>query len=380
MSLSAKLIIVFGFIVSLTAVFYRDAFFAPFYREDVFFLATALPRDLFRAVPEIHYHPISVPLYYSLTRTFFGSNYFYYHLVEFVFYFVGLFFSWLLARKLTGSWKKATIALFLFALNISFFANFYWIAVSHFSIGAAFFFGSLYFFLLKGKLNGLIFLLLLLGSLGSNEAAIVLFPIFWLLAWYFKYFDRARLVTTSIFGCFYFVLRFFYFQLPTVTDYSVKVDFQALKTFEWYFLRGLNLPEGIRFSGDNVLLGFFAVLIFILTVAGVRYFRRPGCKIRLIIFGLLWIILGGLPFYLLPNHLSSYYFTFAFLGLGIVFAEILGRQKALAIAFCTAYFFLSIRGLDFLENTHWIILKNVGETQKFYSIPYIPSAGENIIK
>lgn len=87
-------------------------------------------------------------------------------------------------------------------------------------------------------------------------------------------------------------------------------------------------------------------------------------NIKLILFGGAFFVLSAMPFFFLPNHMSSYYLSMALFGPALIAGEILKGRK-LIILFCLLYLLLTLLGLNFLSQTHWIILKNTGPIGKF---------------
>lgn len=87
-------------------------------------------------------------------------------------------------------------------------------------------------------------------------------------------------------------------------------------------------------------------------------------NVKLILFGAAFFVLSALPFFFLPNHMSSYYLTMALFGPALIFGKFI-QGKKLTILVCLGYLLLTILGLKFLSHTHWIILKNTGPIGKF---------------
>ncbi len=358
-------LIILGICASV-GLFYLSSFSAPFYREDYEFLLIQLPRDLFSAIPPVHYHPISIHLFYYFSKLAFGSSYGLYHLVLYLFYMGSFFFIYAIAREFLKSKTKAFLILILYGFNISFFPHFYWIAVSYFTIGSFFFFGAVYFFLKQKPWAAWATGGFILASLGSNDGSVVIFPLLYLLSWYQRFFPR-RLIPATVLAGVFVVFRFFILKLPAEQSYSMHVDFRIVKTIQWYILRALNLPEGIRFSGDLSLVILFGLLLLVLGLGFIREVGRGTLSKRLTIFGVLWFLIAGGPFFLLPDHMSAYYLTFAFLGFALIVVQLL-NTKALMVVFLIIYFLMAVKGLTFLERTHWIILKTIGTPAKFYQL------------
>lgn len=87
-------------------------------------------------------------------------------------------------------------------------------------------------------------------------------------------------------------------------------------------------------------------------------------SIKIILFGSAFFIFSALPFFFLPKHMSSYYLTIALFGPALIFGKSVKGRK-LTILICLCYLLITILGLKFLSQTHWIILKNTGPIGKF---------------
>jgi len=109
---------------------------------------------------------------------------------------------------------------------------------------------------------------------------------------------------------------------------------------------------------------FLAIFVVVLVFSLAGYIRKQQVNVKLWILAVFWFIAGALPFYFLPNHMSSYYLTMALFGPALLFAEVFSGKK-LVYAAVIVYFFMTVRGLDFLSKTHWIILKNTGPIGSF---------------
>lgn len=333
----------------LVALVYKDSFTSPFFQDDKILLGLPLT-----PISNFPYRPVSQAIFYSLSQSLFGLNVFYYHLALFLAFVATIFVIFRLAKLLLKDRSKALVATFFYALNISLFANFYWVATSYFTIGALFFFLTILFYLEKKTLLTIVTYLL---ALGSNELAFVLPLIFAAFGWYLNSWPKRLfgfLVSLPI-----LLWPRLLIGLPQAVDYSLSVG-QSLATFRWYAIRVLNFPEGIQRSSDYLLIaaGIVAVSVFIVS------FWRHRPNFRLLTLGGIFFVLAACPFFFLPQHMSSYYLTMALFGPALVVGETVTNRKLL-IVFLATYLLLTIRGLDFLRQTHWIILKNTGPIGQF---------------
>lgn len=347
-----KAFVKFLFLIFLVIFIYRDSFTARFFQDDQILLNLPLA-----IIPNFPFRPVSQQIFYQTCQKIFGLNPWGFHLVLFGFFLGTLGFIFKLAKKILGEENKALAVTFFYALNISLFANFYWIATSYFTIGAFFFFLCLWFYL-NGKFLATVITYLL--ALGSNEIALVLPGVFLgikLLGGLGVLGDLGKrklgfflgslpviLVTRAMIG------------LPKAADYALNLNF--FPTFRWYVFRAFNLPEGVD-RGGTIFYCLFIAFLAVLIVSLVKNFNG-----RIVLFGIIFFVLGAFPFYFLPNHMSSYYLTIALFGPALIYGQLLTDKKALFLA-GVVYLALTIYGLDFLSQTHWIILKNTGPIGKF---------------
>ncbi|MCL4397618.1 hypothetical protein M1403_01175 [Patescibacteria group bacterium] len=351
-------------IILLSAFVYRDSFNARFFQDDRIAMDMAGSGNWLATVPDVyHYRPVSIQLFYGLSRNLFGLNPIGYHLAEFAAYSLTVVVVYLLLKKILKSREKAMTGTFVYALNVSLFGNFFWIATSYFSLGALFYFLAAYLYLKPGIAATVATFLVTILAIFSNELALTLPFIFLVLSWHFGSWSK-RLVGSFVLAGFYFVAKLKIIGLPRVSDYSYSLSGRVLVTARWYLFRGLNLPEGVRFEAGNVILWLFLVLIFLMTIGLMRYFSLRQPHARILLLSGVWFIVAAAPFYFLPNHMSSYYLTMALFGPALFVGEIVS-ESWLRATVLPVYLWLTIVGLEFLSRTHWIILKNTGPIGKF---------------
>jgi hypothetical protein len=309
-----------------------------------------------------HYRPVALQLFYGVGLTLFGFNPLGYHLLEFAAFSLTVILVFHLASRFLQDEFKAWAAAFFYALNISLFGNFYWIATSYFSLGGLFYFLSVYFYLRPGKIAALATLLAVTAALLTNELALTLPLLFCLISGYRRFWP-GRLLAGAGVALSYLIVKLVLIGTPAAPDYAFAFSGRVLAAARWYFWRVLNLPEGVNRTTDWVILVLFGLLVAALA-AGAVVFRRKISG-RRIFFGISWFVIGALPFFFLPGHLSAYYLTMALFGTALIFAEILGHDRKLAAGAMLIYLLLTIRGLDFLRGTHWMILKNTGPIGQF---------------
>ncbi len=344
----------------ICAIVYRDSFFSPFFQDDKYHLSLVNQGNPLQVIKNFPYRPISLQLFYTLGWFLFGNNVFGFHLLLFLVFVTSLVFVYKLALHFLTNPEKSLVCTFIYALNISIFANFYWVAVSYFVFAALFLFSSFYFYVQLKKFS-LVSIVLFALALLSNEIAVV-FPLI-LLGHKIIFNDQKfrKTLPYLIMAGLFLVFRYFVVGLPKSPDYELTVSLQSLATLRWYILRASNLPEGVNRSQ-----GLFIWLAWALQM-GILIFSVARSKIqrlKIVSFAVVWFLAGALPFFFLPNHMSSYYLTISLFGTSLLTANYLENRR-LIFVFCLVYLALTVFGLDYLSHTHWIILKNTGPIGKF---------------
>lgn len=348
----------FLLLLGLVAFIYRDSFTSRFFQDDKLNIDLAASRDFFAVIPGAnHFRPVSVQGFYFLGALVSGNNPLGYHLLAFVIFAGTLVLVYKTALLLTKNPQQSGIITFLYATNISLFANFFWIANSQFVIGGFFFFLSTLAFYHK-KFSWLALPVFLLGLAGNEQIlslVLVLPLISVLLKKPFPKYIYAALMALAVF---WVGLKIFVFGMPTTADYAVNLNpITAIQTFRWYVLRALNLPEGVRFTTDWIFTG--AWILFLLSLV------RKKVNRKMITVGAFWFVATLGIFIFLPNHMSAHYLTVALFGSSLIISELLPKKNIFLAVVLALYLFLTVRGLDFLAKTHWIILKNTGPVGQF---------------
>lgn len=340
-------------IIILLVIIYQPSFVSPFFQDDKLLLEISRSGNILQPAKYFPYRPVSLQTFYFISLKLFGFSVFFYHMMLFIFFSGSLFLIRSIAKDLLKNSRKANLTVFFYALNVSIFPLFYWIATSYYSIGAFFFFLTIYLYLKKS--HWVIASLIL--ALGSNEIAFILPFILILTSWYKKYWPKILVLLSVITGVL-LVLRIFSVGFPKNSVYTLQMNFQFFSTLRWYVLRAFNLPEGIRGDQSVILFSLFAIFLLLLIIS---LKKRPS--IRLLIYGASFFILGAFPFFFLPNHMSSYYLTISLFGSSLIISELL--SKKLMLPAILVYILMAVFGLSFLASTHWIILKDTGPIGKF---------------
>ncbi|OGG19157.1 hypothetical protein A2721_01935 [Candidatus Gottesmanbacteria bacterium RIFCSPHIGHO2_01_FULL_47_48] len=349
-----KIVAFFTSLTLLLIVQYRNALVSPFFQDDFELLSSASPEYFLKTVPDFHYHPISNQIFYFASYSLFAHNPFGYHLIHFVITILSPFLLYQISKILLRSQRKALLATFFYGLNISLFALYYWIAVSYFVFGSLFFFLTIFLYL-KSK-NSFWPTLSFVLALLSNELALVVPGVLFLISFYLRKWSKTLLAIIFTDLIFIF-LKFFWIGFPVENAYKIELSTQVFATLRWYLLRAFNLPEGVlNFTNTHIFL-VFIVFVAIILLSLHLYVRSTKQNWRLFILGPTWFLIGALPFFFLPGHMSAYYIAFSLPGMVIIFAEILSPRKLILLLAMLLYLAASTTGLDFLSQTHWTILK-----------------------
>lgn len=349
------------FVLILVALVYRNSFTARFFQDDKLNLELAASKNFLAVIPGAnHYRPVSVQGFYLLGETVSGYNPMGYHLLEFGLFAATLFLVYKSGLIVTGNARSAFLISFLYALNISLFANFYWIANSQFVIGSFLFFLSFVLFYSKGWKQWLAVPVFLIGLLSNEQiiSLVVLLPIVSrLLKKPYKFPVLASLAALAL-G--WVGLRLFVLRLPTTSDYALNFrPLTLLATLRWYILRALDLPEGIKLRQNLQITVLFIIFLGSL-LPGLRKLNW-----KLITLGGLWYLVALGVFAFMPGHISAHYLTVSLFGSSLILAQFLPKNKLMLAGILTVYLGLTVYGLEFLSRTHWIILKNTGPIGQF---------------
>lgn len=346
----------FLLIVFLLGLVYWDSFTSPFFQDDFLLLNLSKGNNFFAVLPNFPYRPISIHFFYALGRLLFGQDVFGFHLLQFVFIILSLVFLYQIAKKITLNSRVAILAVFIYSFNVSLFPLFYWVATSYFVLGTFFLCGAIYFYLQKNKYTLFLSALFLVLGLLSNEIVLVFPGLLLSVGLLTKTVNWKNFKILTLVDLVYLVFRIVFFTNPASGDYKLDFSLRFFATARWYVLRIFNLAEGVDRQG---LLPLFlgAILISVISLALIRQLRNHIFPLSYLFFAAVWFFLGALPFFFLPNHMSAYYLTISLFGHSVLLSKILSTGKLSLIIFLVIYLLMTLTGLSFLKETHWIIQK-----------------------
>lgn len=352
----------------LTALLYYDSFSSPFFQDDKLHFSLMHQGSLWDPVKDFpYYRPIPIKIFYSVGFFLGGYNPLPYHMVLFAAFLICLKTIFSLVKKLTNETLTGLKTTFFYATNISLFGVFYLLPASYVVLGAMFIFLAIRTYLVPGIKGFLLTLLFNFLAFGSSELSFVIPGLMFSVDFYQKKFQKARLVFFMLLSVIAFFVRKIIVGLPSNPDYQMKFGLTTISSIKWYLFRAINLPEGVKRDIGSTFWIVSVIFLLVLALATIGCLKSKRLNPRLIVFSGMWFIAGGLPYYLLPNHLSCIYIMVALFGpmllLGKIFSE-----KYLFVAAALLYFSMSVLGLNFLRSTHWMILKNTGPIGQFKSL------------
>ncbi len=291
----------------------------------------------------IYYRPLSVQLVTFITRSIFDLRPFWFHAVALVMHLgVWLAVYRLLTRLIER--EKAKIGSLVYAIHPVHFMSLFWWAEMSMVLAPLWSFLALTAWLDKKNWQFLGWLIL---ALLSNELAVAVIPIAWLLERNWKKLIPAGLITVMIIGGRWLV------QSPAFgTEYGMKLNFAvAAANLRWQLIRAVGFPEG--FTGQwqlwqTKLAVIFMALSSLLLLAGMI-----KSKFKLRWLGLGWWLAALLPVVFLEHHQSPIYQIIGLPGLILAISPWLkaGQWKYVGVAIFMAGAFWGIRAM---EQYHWV--------------------------
>lgn len=348
-------------------IIFNKSFFN-FFAQDDFVLITQFSRhglfiDLWRVFgpPEVtHWRPLH-NLYFLIAGNIFSKNYFFYHLLTFLFHIISAFIIYKIVLIFIKNKISAVSAGVIYAVHPAFFISYFWISGGATVIGFFLFILSFYLYLNgKQKFSIIIYLLSLLAS----EAMVA--GVFVFIFYHFLYKFKNRndnvwlkyIVATGIF----IILRFL-FLTPKTTDatYSIEFNSKILVSIKYYLLQIIgytNISHGLLLS----IAIFVWITLLIIFLLKNKYYSN-------FLFFILILISGLLPFIFLPNHLSGHYMNISIFGLSMLVAlAVQSLKPKTVIYFMTIYFFLSFVSVDKTFQNNWVINRSNISRQYIESI------------
>lgn len=312
----------------------------------------------------IYWRPLSMPIFFALSKSLFGLNPLGYHLIAFIFHLVNIILVYFLMRQLKLKKTLAYFAAFIWGTAAFHFVPLSWLSTTSYILGPTFILSSIIFFL-KSRFK-FSFLFFILGLL-SSELSLTTIPLIIILD------DKIKgkiknLIPFLIAVAPYLIARFIIFPLPANNDYAPIINSKILVSLFWYFAWTFNVAE--RFSTIFYLstiktavgpfVDFFKLLIgpIFLMITFVVLITISKIKMKIIVRSAIWFLVGLLPVILLPKHTYAMYLTIASIGIIYGLSEALEKIKRFQLEIIAiivvVWFTSSLSTVNFLRTNHWV--------------------------
>lgn len=299
-----------------------------------------------------HWRPIH-NLYFFVSGSIFGKNYFFYHLLTFVIQALIGLLIFKIVKKIALNEKVALLSSFLYLVNSSHFISLTWISGGAVLIGTLIFLISFWFFLINKKIYSLIFLLL---SFLASEAMV--FAIFIFFFWSFL--NKGVLknlkfisINFALAVCF-LIIRFLYLTPESIFDtYKISISPAIINSLRYYVLRIIGLGEGpeVKFWRLLILAIFLVVGLFI-KKKNLHKWRKN------LLLAAFIILIGLFPFVLISNHLSPHYMNISIFGFGFLIAMVVSEiPKIILFLFLALYSLSSFFIVSSGYQKSWVVVR-----------------------
>ena len=387
---------ILAFIILALGIFLYQRFLNFYFFQDDFFLLrisnihnTSSLVDAFKFRPDIvGYRPITINIYFSLSKLIFGLNPVAFRLITFTFFLLTFLLITKLFSKISKNIGIGLLTATFWLLSSIHFMSITWISASYQIFGTFFFLlTSLSLIKYLGSYKPFYYiqtLVFFLITLGSFEFAVT-----WPLLFGFFILNNNNLKKTiKILWPFFLIvftylfLRFIYIKVPEIEEYKFVISPEAVKTFVWYIFWTLNIPDEFKkqvvgnliFLNEKFQIDFWQLILksilgsaFVLILSlAVPIYRISTKKLllnlKLPMFGFAWFSFTILPVLFLPNHNFLYYLTLPSIGIYFTIAYFLIVQNSRIVIFLAAitWFFTSFFVINFYFSNSWM-----NEAQKF---------------
>lgn len=339
---------------------HSPALFTFFAQDDFTHLAISQANSL-RAIIDffkfktggIYYRPVSVQLVTFITRSIFDLRPFWFHAIALVMHLGASLAVYRLLTRLIER-RVAKIGSLVYAVHPVHFMSLFWWAEISMVMAPLWSFLALTAWLDKKNWQFLGWLIL---ALLSNELAVAVIPIAWLLERSWKKLIPAGLIVVAIIGGRWLA------QPPSLgTEYGMKFLPQvALGNLRWQLIRVVGFPEGFigqwQLWQTKLAVGFIAVSGLLLLMGMIK------SKFKLRWLGLGWWLAALLPVAFLERHQSPIYQIIGLPGLVLAISPWL-KQKSWVYAGVAVWVIGAFWGVRALDQYHWVT-QRAGEAQYY---------------
>ncbi len=358
-----------------------------FFQDDWFVLnwvRTANFWDLLKFRTDIIYwRPLSMPLLFALSKSLFGLNALYFHLFSMALFFGLVATVYKLFKLLFENTRLALVCTFLYAIWPIHFISLSWFSTTAYIVSPLLQGLSFIFFINFYKKKKLYWYFLsiffFMSALASSEMALVLPVILFFWGYLLKRKNYLiQLLPFFLIDTAYLATRFLIYPVPAYGDYEIFLNRQIIYNFIWYTAWSLGLPEAFKSlifpslpqQSLRILVQFWKISLPFLVIAfflGKIIFSYLYKKRNILLFGIIWYVVGIAPVLPLIKHSYPMYLSFAGLGLLFIIGGFLNERKIyLTLSFLILWTIVSIFNLEFTRHTHWI--KNLQAISKAYVV------------
>ncbi len=348
-------VVAFLIFAGLAFFFWRGSL-TNFFTQDDFILITEfsqnhLDRNIINvfAKPKVtHWRPIH-NLYFLISGSIFGKNYVGYHLFTLLIYTSTGLLILNTVEKIFKSKKVAVISSVIYLTNPSHFISLYWISGGATLI--AFFFFILSFYALLSNKRVLAVILFVVSVLASEAMLVGMFVFLMWFAVNNKIKSEKKLIISLVFLSIVFTLVRLWIFTPQTTFnvYQIEISSRFFGSLKYYLLRIMGVGDvgGALFLKSSLVFLLFLVLGKITRIE------------KFIIFCIFIILIGLLPFVLLPDHLSPHYMNIPIWGFAMLLGYATTRLKTywailLTSFICIIYF----NTIDLSVNNSWVTTRS----------------------
>ena len=296
----------------------------------------------------IYYRPVSVQLITFVAKAVFGLRPFWFHLTALGFHLGATLVVKKIIDKLTGNKPLGWWAAVFYGVHPMHFMSVYWWAEVSMVMAPLFAFLAIWEWLNQKHIRFSIWFLL---ALLSNELAISVVPIAWLLRREWRKLILAGLMGVAVVGG-----RWLVAPPPLGTEYGMKFLPQiALNNLRWQVIRAVGLPEGfggqLALDATKLAVMFIGLSLLMLLAAAMRT-GRLGTRFWM---GSLWFGLALVPVLFLEHHQSPIYGIIGLPGFFLMISGWLEDQpRRWIMAWAILFVMGGVFGIRAMEQYHWV--------------------------
>ncbi len=362
-------------LIITTLIIYYPSLTHPFFQDDFLLLHLSQANSLtdllhfLKPIANFPYRPLATHFFYWFLQSLFGLNYVAFHLVTLSLHFINTFLVFRLALYFTKHRHLSLFGAYIFSISATHYMTLFWIATAYFLKGTTFFLAAFLTYLAfpTSRRRRLYFASLVLFLFGLlTLEVLLLFPLLLLLYHLLlEPLPPLKLLKTLfpffLLSVIFLLIRLVFSTKPDLPDYQFVFSLQALSTLRWYLLRSFSLPEGIKFISSKYLhlvlaAAAFLPLLFSRLTAPSSLPKLP----RQLSFSILWYLLGALPFFFLPHHLSIYYLEISTVGFVLLLLFWLQPNlkntlvSTLIIIVLPLFFLANFASVRAMQQSHWV--------------------------